>query len=157
MLTQHTNRGAGVIIVRSGQVLLGREADGWSGFGGGAKGSESCLKTAARETEEESVGIVSAAFVRRRARACFSLSTPRGNRFSMFILQLRSCDASITVDDFAARRAQTLIPECQEKLELMWFPMHSVPHLKLRKGFSNDWAMIDLAIQIVCARDEQTA
>lgn len=151
-MIHHCRRGAGVIVVNGDKVLLGRELDGWSGFGGGAKGWETSLKTAARETEEESAGIVTAAFVCDRARVQLLLSTPRGYAFSMFIVHLHDCDATLAVHEFSTRREKASSPECQEKLELKWVPIKSVPHLKLRKGFSCDWGMIGLAIQIVSAR-----
>ena len=146
--------GAGVLLVCEDRVLLGKELDGWSGFGGRCELRETGVQAAARETEEETAGIVSAPWIVAQERTCFESHTPSGG---VFLLYLIFVPERIDVREFVHRRGAAVSAACREKTELRWVKLAHVARLRLRHGFQRDWECIRMAIECtLCRRDATT-
>ena len=136
--------GAGVLLVCHNRVLLGKESDGWSGFGGKSEYRETSLQTAARETQEETAGIVSAEWIQVQRRTRYESRTPSGAVFQLYIIFVLE---EFAIDDFQSRRDTLQAAPYREKTELRWVDLDKVRQLRLRHGFQGDWECIRMAIE----------
>jgi len=123
---------AGVIALKNGQILLGRDlgCGSWSAFGGKQESNETETETAYREFMEETcymfTNISFKDFI-KRIMHLNKTKTPSGKEFFQYVVSFEG------VDESPFHSAQAKLPKRNcflEKIDVQWFPTSLLPLMK---------------------------
>lgn len=129
--------------------LLGKEKSGWSGFSGRCESyDKDQLQTALREFHEETcnifTGVIDEKYIHDNCIECLESTTPKGNKFYLYILNLEQAFDKTTFNSFTIseefNHELSSQSECKfkEKSYIRFFNANMTNNIKLRRFFRND-------------------